>query len=173
MKLSEAISLIDNPYINIKTSRWTDLGCGKGLFTRALSQLLHHGSTIYAVDSNKTALQSFSDPPGIFIERVELDFIERDLPFRNLDGILMANSFHYAENKVAFISKMETCFKEGAMFLIVEYDLNIANRWVPYPLSFSSLTHLFEKSGYSFIKKLHEHPSVFQRASMYSAIVRK
>jgi hypothetical protein len=60
-----------------------------------------------------------------------------------------------------------------ALFLIVEYDMNNANRWVPYPLHFRSLKQLFQKSGYGLIEKLREYPSVFQRARMYSATIRK
>jgi hypothetical protein len=48
-----------------------------------------------------------------------------------------------------------------ALFLIVEYDMNNANRWVPYPLSFRYLKQLFQKSGYCLIEKLREYPSVF------------
>ena len=173
MKLSEAISLIDNSYKFKDISRWADLGCGAGLFTRALAHLLQPGSTIYAVDRNKIGLQSLHSSVGTFIKKVEIDFIQEELPLQNLDGILMANSFHYVEDKAAFISKIEKCFKEDALFLIVEYDLNIANHWVPYPLSSLSLKQLFEISDYHSVEKLREHPSVFQRARMYSAIIRK
>ncbi len=48
-----------------------------------------------------------------------------------------------------------------ALFLIVEYDMNNANRWVPYPVSFRYLKQLFQKSGYGLIEKLREYPSVF------------
>ena len=48
-----------------------------------------------------------------------------------------------------------------ALFLIVEYDMNNANRWVPYPLSFRYLKQLFQKSGYGLIEKLREYRAVF------------
>ena len=55
MQLSEAIELIQK--INIpgnKPQVWADLGCGDGLFTRALATLLPEGSIIHAVDKVNT-----------------------------------------------------------------------------------------------------------------------
>ena len=173
MKLTEALALITNKEIFDKRAVWADLGCGTGLFTRALAHLLYPGSTIYAVDKNISALNSLSGHPEIAIEKLAMDFIQEELPFNNIDGILMANSFHYVEDKISFIKKINSCLKEDSVFLIVEYDIGGSNRWVPYPVSFFSLKNLFEKSGWRFIEKLREHPSVFQRGNMYSAIVRK
>jgi hypothetical protein len=53
----------------------------------------------------------------------------------------------------------------------VEYDMEIANHWVPYPISFLTLKKLFNDVGFSFVEKISERPSVFNRANLYSAIV--
>jgi SAM-dependent methyltransferase len=173
MKLAEAISLITNKRILDKRAIWADLGCGTGLFTMALAHLLHPGSTIHAVDRNRAALNSLSPPPGIILEKLAMDFIHEELPFNHLDGILMANSLHYTEDKISLIRKLESCLKEDGLFLIVEYEINISSRWVPYPASYLTLKQLFEKLGWPLIEKLGEHPSVFQRGNIYSAVIRK
>jgi hypothetical protein len=56
-------------------------------------------------------------------------------------------------------------------FLIVEYDTNDASRWVPYPVSRTSLVALFEHAGYSSIRILRSRPSVYRRASLYAAVI--
>jgi hypothetical protein len=53
----------------------------------------------------------------------------------------------------------------------VEYDMEAANHWVPYPINFSSLKKLFHDVGFSFVEKINERPSVFNRANLYSAII--
>ena len=52
MQLSEAIQLIQHPVTKEK-SAYADLGCGNGLFTKALAQLVAPQSVIYAVDKNQ------------------------------------------------------------------------------------------------------------------------
>jgi ubiquinone/menaquinone biosynthesis C-methylase UbiE len=172
MQLQDAINLIQNKNINTETkSVWADLGCGSGLFTNALASLLADESTIYAVDKNLSSFHKNSSLKSILIKPVELNFERTPLPFNNLDGILMANSLHYVKNKKDFFEKIKTCLNANGCFLIVEYDMEIANHWVPYPISFLSLKKLFHDVGFSFVEKINERPSVFNRANLYSAII--
>jgi trans-aconitate methyltransferase len=151
---------------------WADLGCGDGLFTRALAELLAPGSSIHAMDIDSSALQTIpSSHTGAHITTHRGDFVSDTWPFTGLDGILMANSLHYVENQTAFIRHCEQYMKPHRRFLIVEYDTNAANRWVPYPVSQARLTALFEAAGYSSIRVLRTRPSVFRRAPLYSAAV--
>ena len=106
------------------------------------------------------------------IEKVHGNFIQTVLP-QNLNGILMANSFHYVKDKNTFIKKIEKNLKLEGSFIIVEYDMDNSNPWVPYPLSFNSLKKFFEKFRYTSITKLNEHPSMYRRANIYSALIIK
>jgi trans-aconitate methyltransferase len=168
MQLAQAVELIDHPGSQEK-SIWADLGCGYGLFTKALSQLLVDGSLIYAVDKNKSALNKVSVKNGIQLTKFELDFINNDLPLNDLTGILMANSFHFVQHKMGFIEKLLPCLNSSGYFLIVEYDTDAANSWVPYPVSFDSLKDFFAKFNYT-TKRLHRMPSRYS-GIIYSAIV--
>ena len=85
----------------------------------------------------------------------------------------MANSFHFVRNKSSFIKKIEKHLKETGEILIIEYDMDTPNPWVPFPISYQSLQQFFKKEMYSSIIKLKEHPSVFQRSSIYSALIKK
>jgi len=174
MEIKQAITFLDHPLVipSGKTT-WADLGCGSGLFTYALANLISHDSTIYAVDKNKIRLQEQHHHPSITIVPQQLDFISEDLPFQNLDGILMANSLHFVKDKMALIQKLALYINPNGLFLIVEYDTNTPNPWVPFPVSYVLLEKLFNEAGYKTVQKIHEAPSAYGRANIYSAVISK
>ena len=174
MELSQAISLIQSKHI-LKNEKqtWADLGCGSGVFTNALAHLLKDDSKIFAVDKNASALKNLPEFHSVSIEKMEADFITEELNIEKLDGILMANSLHYVKDKLSFIKNIERHFKGKGRFLIVEYDAVNANPWVPYPVSFDYLKNLFKEAGYTFIDKISEAASRFNRARIYSAFISK
>jgi hypothetical protein len=51
--------------------------------------------------------------------------------------------------------------KEDGRFLIVEYDTDRGNRWVPHPLSFSSWQALARKVGFRQTQLLATRSSSF------------
>lgn len=174
MEIKDAIALLQSNRINFTGKKtWADLGCGNGMFTKALAHLLEPQSVIYAVDAN---LSAFNKIPNLYhkieIKKRLADFENDPLPFKNLDGILMANALHYVNDKKGFIQKLQTASNKNHCFLIIEYDTDVpVNTWVPYPISFTSLQQLFTGLGYSFVQKLHERPSIFGRGKMYSAFI--
>jgi SAM-dependent methyltransferase len=173
MRLRAAVDMLSGSGIDaLGPTVWADFGCGDGLFTRALAELLAAGSTIHAMDVNGSALQSIpTSHKGTRITTHRGDFVNDRWPFADLDGILMANSLHYVEHQAAFIRRCEPYMSSRRHFLIVEYDTDAANPWVPYPLSRARLTALFEAAGYSSIRMLRTRASMVRRASLYSAAV--
>lgn len=173
MEIREAYELIETAQLNSRKQVWCDLGCGSGIFTLALSELLPSDSLIYAVDQNESSLKSIpASHRRVKIEKYCADFVENELPFAGLDGILMANSLHYVRHKNEFLRKIEKLVSSADFhFLIIEYDDDTPNEWVPYPLSFHSLERLFTRNGYSKIVKLNERKSIFNRGAMYSALI--
>jgi trans-aconitate methyltransferase len=170
MQLSQALSLIQHSVLQQK-STWADLGCGDGLFTSALSQLLLPQSIIYAVDKNAAALNRVSVKRGIQLEKLVLDFVNDILPFKELSGILMANAFHFVKDKHALIKKTFNCLGSNGYFIFVEYDRNTANPWVPYPVSFKNLQKFFDEYNYN-TEKLNEMPSRYNE-TIYSTLISK
>ena len=174
MQLKDAIELIDHERIDdiAGPQTWADLGCGEGLFTQALTQLLKPGSKIYAVD--KTSPGPIPSYNNVLIESKIYDFVKDDLVFPLLDGILMANSLHYVSDKKALLNKLLLLMKPTAGFIIVEYDTDTpVKNWVPYPMSFESLQILFRQVGYETIIPIGKRPSVYGRANLYSVLIRK
>ncbi len=174
MQLTDAISLIRFGNFQPKGKEiWADLGCGTGLFTRALASFLPSGSLIYAIDSNQTALKKISGDSSVVVETRQLDFITDNLKISGIDGILMANSFHYVKNKRELLKKLGTYLNINHTYLIVEYDTDKpVAEWVPYPISYILLKSLFAEFGYSSITKLSERPSIYGRSNIYAAIVK-
>lgn len=172
MQLTEAIQFIQHKDIlQTKPQLWADLGCGSGLFTQALAELLHKNSIIYAVDKNASAFKKFST--AVSIQLLQLDFITGNLNLNNIDGVLMANSLHYVKDKFSFINKLSSVIKKDGRLLIIEYDTDSANPWVPYPVSFSSLKKMFTNTDFKETIKLKEFPSLYGRANLYSAVTKK
>ena len=172
MELSDAVSLLADPSLaSLPPMTWADLGCGDGTFTRALAEVLLPGSMIHAMDRDAAALRKIpKEHHRVRITTHRGDFTNGVWPFGDLDGILMANSLHYVADQTTFIRACEPRMR-SRRFLIVEYDTDAANRWVPYPVSRARLTTLFTAAGYSSITVLGSRPSVFRRATLYGALV--
>jgi len=168
MTLNEARSLIDTAVPLLprpgEAQHWADLGCGSGLFTKALGSLLPAGSIVYGVDTNPTLPRSSSIIP------IKADFEKDNLPLSGLDGILMANSLHYVSNKLAFLKQLRKHFAPGGRLIIVEYDTDRANAWVPYPIRYATLEHILTQVGFHSVTKMNETPSVFNNNMIYAAV---
>lgn len=173
MELSTAIRLIEKGInLDLPSQVWFDLGSGEGLFSQALASLLGPGGIVYAIDRDTRALNRLSGKSeDVHLKKVTLDFVKDALPPEKTDGILMANSFHYVQDKPAFLKKIAQHFKRHTTLLLVEYDTDTANPWVPYPISFHTLQDFCTQMKLPAPVKLHEQPSLFGRANIYAAKV--
>ena len=170
MELSTAIALIEKGVNNSKGNSWADLGAGDGLFTRALSSLLPEGSTITAVDKNRKALDSIDlTNRNVHLKRVATDF--QTLALGHMDGILMANSLHFIKDQFTFLRHLKDLISPDGRLIIVEYDSDKSNTWVPFPLSFETLAEKIHDAGFKSAVKMHQVPSRFGRTNIYSACI--
>jgi SAM-dependent methyltransferase len=126
------------------------------------------------------------------------DFTRRlNIPL--LDGVLMANSLHFfpdadkrgrtrsltsvsprsprssashSQGKLSILQHIGAFLKPGGTLLLVEYNVDSGNLWVPYPLSFETYRRLAPRAGFSEPRLLATHPSSFLRG-FYSALAYK
>jgi len=172
MEIHEAIDLIRFTSGKEQNQVWADLGCGNGLFTRALASLLPGGSRILAIDTDEKTIREIPGSyNGVSIEKSVLDFTSDSVEFHQMDGIMMANSLHYVKEKEPFLKRMIASLKMGGYFLLVDYDMERVNRWVPYPLQIASAEQLFLHCGVQSFKILNKRKSVFGDQWMYAALI--
>jgi ubiquinone/menaquinone biosynthesis C-methylase UbiE len=171
LNTSEAEDLIIDAFSKEKpVEKWVDLGCGNGLFTNALAEFLAQGSKIYAIDKTYQYLESGNT--AVDIQFIYSDFENVSFEFKDLDGILMANSFHYVSDQEKLIHNLLQCLKPDGKFIIIEYDTQNSNPWVPFPISFKKLKELFAVFGLNKIEKLGERKSIYRGDMMYSAVIK-
>ena len=167
MSHEEAVSFIKGAITGEAIQYWADLGCGTGTFTRALVALLPVGSHVTAVDRELQNLKMEE------IDFVQANFEGDELELSDLDGVLIANALHYVLDKKALIKKLEPMFGGGPRFIIIEYDTERSNNWVPYPITFQKLKDLFAGLGYRRIVKLKERRSAYGAGNMYCTLIEK
>jgi ubiquinone/menaquinone biosynthesis C-methylase UbiE len=152
---------------------WADLGSGSGAFTLALAEVLGPGATIHSVDRDEGALRRQADAmrtrfPDVELVQQAADFTQV-LALPSLDGIVMANSLHFVPDKTALLARLLAHVRAGGRFVLVEYDADRGNPWVPHPLSYRSWETLAADVGLRDTHRLASVPSRFL-GSIYSAL---
>jgi ubiquinone/menaquinone biosynthesis C-methylase UbiE len=152
---------------------WADLGAGSGAFTRALAELMGTQGQIIAIDQDKSALntnaaQTRAHFPDVQVEYRAANFTQPlDLPL--LDGVVMANSLHFQRRKEPVIEAVRDWLKPGGRLILVEYNVDHGNPWVPHPLSYPTWAKLAAHCGLVETRLLMTHPSRFLK-EIYSAV---
>jgi SAM-dependent methyltransferase len=154
---------------------WADFGSGRGAFTLALADLLGATGEIYSVDKDQRALHDQEEAmrrhfPEAPVHYRPADFTQPlDLP--PLDGIVMANALHFvgAQQKVAVLQLIKSYLRLGGRFILVEYNVDQGNTWVPYPLSYPTWEALAYQNGFVGTKLLATRPTRFLN-EIYSAL---
>jgi ubiquinone/menaquinone biosynthesis C-methylase UbiE len=152
---------------------WADLGSGRGAFTLALTDLLGPSGVIYSIDKDAAALHVQGRIlqeifPDRIVNRMHADFTH-PLHLPPLDGVVMANSLHFFRHKEAVFKRVWRLLRPGGRLIVVEYNVDRGNYWVPYPVSYPKLKRLVEESGFGDTRLLATRPSSFLK-EFYSAL---
>jgi SAM-dependent methyltransferase len=148
---------------------WADFGSGRGAFTLALAELLGPGSTLYSIDRDAGALREQARLvtgrfPGLVLHTLAADFT-RPLapPLPALDGLVMANALHFVPDhaQARVVQQLKAYLKPGGRWLLVEYNVDRGNGWVPHPLSYPTWAALARQCGFGQVRLLATRPSSF------------
>lgn len=170
MNHADHVALIQEAVVE---GTWVDLGSGLGAFTLALADLLVEGSTIYSIDKDGYALQQQQELiskrfPHLTIHYQQADFT-RPLNLPPLDGILIANALHFHAHKLPLLLRFHHDLKPSGRLVIVEYNVEKGNTWVPYPFSYPQWEKLAQQAGFVETRLLMKRPSRFLN-EIYSAV---
>jgi len=148
---------------------WADFGSGDGAFTLALAELIGPGSILHSVDRDAGALRAQARQmaarfPGVALHTHAADFT-RPLtpPLPPLDGLVMANALHYVPHRdqARVVQLLKANLKPGGRWLLVEYNVDRGNMWVPHPMSYPSWEALARQCGFEHVRRLATRPSSF------------
>ena len=153
---------------------WADFGSGRGAFTLALADLLGPAARIHSVDRDARALRDQGAAlraqfPAASVQTHVGDFSQPlDLP--PLDGALLANSLHFldARQKDTALDLIRGYLRPGGRLIIVEYNTDRGNPWVPYPFSYPTWETLAARNGFVATRQIASRPSRFH-GEIYAA----
>jgi len=161
-----------------RPSTWADIGAGTGAFTLALADLLGPGAEIIAVDRDGHALRDNAASiaarfPATRIRTLVGDLTgELDLP--PLDGLVAANCLHFVDpdRQAGVVRSLARHLRPGAPFVVVEYDADRGNPWVPHPFPARRWPDLSAAAGLVEPVVIGRVPSRFLGA-IYAAVSRR
>jgi len=152
---------------------WADLGAGTGAFTLALADLIGPHGIIHAIDRDRVALAELRTAFVSAVPQAELRVRGADfthpLDLSDLDGVVMANALHFVEDKSAVLALVREYLKHRGRLLLVEYDSDRGNVWVPHPLSYETWRDVATEAGFVETRQLATVPSRFLHR-IYSAL---
>lgn len=152
---------------------WADFGSGTGAFALALADITNQEATIYSIDKDERGLakqreafdQMFPQTPIHY--RAENFTSRLELPL--LDGIIMGNSLHFIRDKVPLLTLLKSYLKPAGKLIMIEYNADEGNIWVPYPFSYETFKQFAVEAGYTDIACTGIIPSHFLD-EMYCAV---
>jgi SAM-dependent methyltransferase len=132
----------------------------RGDFTRPLDLPVLDGALM------ANSLHYFRNPK---LDEIELGIREKDF---NIIRVKPGDSNPHHPDKLTILRSVRSFLKPDGLLLIVEYNVDSGNPWVPYPLTFETWRALALRAGFNEPRLLAKRPSSFLR-EFYSAAVNK
>lgn len=175
MDHADHVALIRDGVAGGGQGTWADLGSGTGAFTLALAQLLATGSAIISIDRDARALQEQERRmrhafPDADVRYIVGDFRD-ELELPRLAGLVMANSLHFVEPaaQAEVVHRQVGRLATDGRFIIVEYDADQSDAWVPHPLSYARWEQAAPSAGLRGTRLIGRVPSRY-RGAIYAAV---
>ena len=163
------------PAVTERGGTWADLGSGTGAFTLALADLIGDRGRIVSLDRDAGALREQARAmaerfPGVALEQRVGDF-RGPLRLPPLDGLVMANALHFVprDQQAAVLGMLSRAVRPGGVVVVVEYDADRGNPYVPYPFAAAQWPRLAIAAGLANAREIGRVPSRWLGA-IYSAL---
>ncbi len=128
---------------------------------------------IFSVDRDRSALARQQRAKGSRFAQAPTSVVQGDftepLELPPLDGLVMANSLHFVDEKAPVLALVHGYLKPGGRLIVVEYDVDRGNPWVPYPFSFSTWQRMAVENGFGAPSLIGRYPSRWLEG-LYSAV---
>jgi ubiquinone/menaquinone biosynthesis C-methylase UbiE len=152
---------------------WADFGSGSGAFTLALADLLGPTAEIYSIDHKESSLRQQERSLRAHFPEREVHYLTADftrsLDLPLLDGLIMANALHFQRQKDPLVQLIMGYLRPGGRLILVEYNVDRGNVWVPYPLSYPTWEKVAARNGLRETRLLETRPSRFLH-QIYAAL---
>jgi hypothetical protein len=73
----------------------------------------------------------------------------------------MANSLHFVRDKASVLTLVRSYLRPGGRLVLIEYNADHGNMWVPHPLSYPTWEKLSLSAGFASTRLLTTVPSRF------------
>jgi ubiquinone/menaquinone biosynthesis C-methylase UbiE len=170
---ADHVQLIETGIERNRGGVWADFGAGSGVFTLALRDIAGPDTAIIAIDRDAAGLQTLRATmersfPGTRLHLLQADIADH-LTLPPLDGIIAANAIHFVQDQTALLQRWRAYLKPEGRLVVVEYDADTGNRWVPYPMSYTAFQELAPTAGFTEPVLLAMRPSRWL-APIYAAL---
>ena len=109
--------------------------------------------------------------PTVQVEYIPANFTDPlDLPL--LDGVVMANALHFQRRKAGVLQLIYNYLRPSGRLILVEYNVDRGNLWVPHPLSYKTWETVANRNGFTDTQLLATRPSRFLH-EIYAAVSQK
>lgn len=173
MDHADHVALIRDGISGLEKGAWADLGSGRGAFTLALADLLGAGGSIVSVDRDGKSLREQEAVMRARFPDASVRYLVADirdpLAIGPLDGVVMANSLHFLDHRREALTGIHAMIRPGGRLVLVEYDTDRGNPWLPFPLSLRTWERVAADAGFQGTRQLGRVPSRHGGA-IYSAL---
>lgn len=171
MEHTDHVNLLRNGIVG-KGGVWADFGSGSGAFTLALRELVGADAEMYSIDKDGGRLREQERAFGQMFPDSQVHYMREDfsraLKLPPLDGAVMANALHFFRDREKVLEHVRGFLKPGGTLLVVEYNSDAGNQWVPHPMRFETFRGLAARAGFEDVRLLATYPSRFLH-EMYAA----
>jgi len=151
--------LVVNKFGDLTNKTVVDIGAGFGYF---VSYLVSKAEKVIAVDIDTTAIEILKMGKARYPEKtqnkIDIRLVEPDDPKiedNEVDAVLIANTFAYIENKVAYLTNLRKGMKDNGVIVIVDFKMKKLKIDAPPPSDRMSLLETEEKleqAGYRILE---------------------